>query len=107
MPKRQALRQRYGLQEDCNDCVATTCCAPCAVCQEARELKFRSAPSGGRWIYKEFAYISLNIIFYLFRTGTSYSTTNGRKFVSITWTTRNDTRTISITYLINSFSLIS
>jgi hypothetical protein len=63
MPKRQALRQRYGLQEDCNDCVATTCCAPCAVCQEARELKFRSAPSGGRWIYKEFAYISLNIFF--------------------------------------------
>ena len=41
MGKREALRNRFGLQEDCNDCVATTFCAPCAICQEARELKFR------------------------------------------------------------------
>jgi Cys-rich protein (TIGR01571 family) len=48
MGKRQALRQRYGLQEDCNDCLATAFCTACAVCQEARELKFRSAPTGGK-----------------------------------------------------------
>ncbi|CAF4241504.1 unnamed protein product, partial [Adineta steineri] len=47
MGKRQALRNRFGLPEDCNDCAATTFCIPCAVCQEARELKFRSAPTGG------------------------------------------------------------
>ncbi|CAF3015378.1 unnamed protein product [Rotaria sp. Silwood2] len=43
MGKRQALRTRFGLEEDCNDCLATTFCAPCAICQEARELKYRSA----------------------------------------------------------------
>ncbi|CAF4124369.1 unnamed protein product [Rotaria sordida] len=47
MGKRQALRNRYGLDEDCNDCLATTFCAPCAICQEARELKYRSAAPGG------------------------------------------------------------
>jgi hypothetical protein len=47
MGKRTALRQRYGLKEDCNDCIATTCCVTCAICQEARELKFRSTPYGG------------------------------------------------------------
>jgi Cys-rich protein (TIGR01571 family) len=40
MDKREALRRRYGLQEDCNDCLATTCCSACAMCQEARELKY-------------------------------------------------------------------
>lgn len=39
--KREALRQRYGLEEDCNDCLATTCCSACAICQDARELKYR------------------------------------------------------------------
>jgi Cys-rich protein (TIGR01571 family) len=52
MGKRRALRNRYGLQEDCNDCVATTFCPACAVCQEARELKFRSAASGGIGAYE-------------------------------------------------------
>ncbi|CAF3342508.1 unnamed protein product [Rotaria socialis] len=47
MGKRQTLRDRFGLAEDCSDCVATTFCAPCAICQEARELKFRSAAHGG------------------------------------------------------------
>ncbi|CAF1010493.1 unnamed protein product [Adineta steineri] len=47
MGKRQALRNRFGLPEDCNDCAATTFCIPCAVCQEARELKFRLGSSGG------------------------------------------------------------
>jgi Cys-rich protein (TIGR01571 family) len=56
MPKRQALRQRYGLVEDCNDCAATAFCGPCAICQDARELKFRSASTRGRCIYKDFIY---------------------------------------------------
>ncbi len=47
MNKREALRRRFGLQEDCNDCVATTFCAACAICQEARELKFRESTFGG------------------------------------------------------------
>lgn len=46
--KRNTLRQRYGLQEDCNDCVTTACCANCAICQEARELKMRRATAGGK-----------------------------------------------------------
>lgn len=46
MGKRQQLRNQYGLQEDCNDCLATACCGPCAVCQEARELKNRSQGGG-------------------------------------------------------------
>ena len=41
MGKREALRQRYGLEEDCNDCIATAFCGVCAICQEARELKYR------------------------------------------------------------------
>jgi hypothetical protein len=52
--KRQALRQRYGLQEDCNDCMATTCCVTCAICQEARELKFRSTTHGGIYAIVKF-----------------------------------------------------
>ena len=46
--KRQNLRTRYGLQEDCNDWLATCLCAPCAVCQEARELQSRGDVSAGR-----------------------------------------------------------
>ena len=49
MGKRKALRDRYSIQEDCNDCAATTFCTSCAVCQEARELKFRSATVGGMY----------------------------------------------------------
>ncbi|CAF3940123.1 unnamed protein product [Rotaria sp. Silwood2] len=47
MGKRQTLRTRFGLEEDCNDCIATTFCAACAICQEARELKYRSAVPAG------------------------------------------------------------
>jgi hypothetical protein len=94
MGKREALRNRFGLQEDCNDCVATTFCAACAICQEARELKYRSAPSGGICEYKDLIHI-MKYILYNFRTNTSCSTTNGHKYVSTNWTTRNDeTRTI-------------
>ncbi|CAF3818630.1 unnamed protein product [Rotaria sp. Silwood1] len=41
MGMRKALRDRFDLEEDCNDCLATTFCASCAICQEARELKYR------------------------------------------------------------------
>lgn len=47
MGKRKALRDRFNLPENCNDCVATTFCAPCAVCQEARELKARLTSTEG------------------------------------------------------------
>ncbi len=38
--KRGELRQKYGLLEDpdCGDLLATLCCSPCALCQEARFL---------------------------------------------------------------------
>jgi Cys-rich protein (TIGR01571 family) len=52
MGKRTTLRNRYGLQSDCDDCIATTFCASCAICQEARELKFRAGYSGGIYAYK-------------------------------------------------------
>ncbi|KAK9828699.1 hypothetical protein WJX72_001590 [[Myrmecia] bisecta] len=39
---RAALRNKYNLpQEPCDDCVVHCFCTPCAVCQEARELKRR------------------------------------------------------------------
>jgi Cys-rich protein (TIGR01571 family) len=43
MMKRKRLREKYGLKEnpECGDCLTTLCCGPCAVCQEARELKSR------------------------------------------------------------------
>jgi Cys-rich protein (TIGR01571 family) len=56
MGKREALRRRYGLEEDCNDCIATTFCAACAICQEARELKLRAGPGGGTYTYKNLIY---------------------------------------------------
>ncbi|UJR17476.1 hypothetical protein I4U23_004371 [Adineta vaga] len=45
MSKRQALRQRFGLREDGDDCLVTTFCSSCVVCQEARELRFHSNSS--------------------------------------------------------------
>ncbi|KAK9863545.1 hypothetical protein WJX84_005768 [Apatococcus fuscideae] len=41
-PLRKELRNRYSLQErPCNDCCVHWCCSPCAICQEAREIKAR------------------------------------------------------------------
>lgn len=53
MSKRKALRERYGLEEDCNDCLAAAFCGPCAVCQEARELENRSSSSSYSGIYAQ------------------------------------------------------
>ncbi len=41
--ERRALRQKYNLKEDpsCGDFPTTLCCGPCALCQEAREMKSR------------------------------------------------------------------
>ncbi|CAF1413073.1 unnamed protein product [Rotaria sordida] len=41
--KRGKLRSIYNLREDptCGDIPATLCCGPCALCQEAREMKSR------------------------------------------------------------------
>jgi Cys-rich protein (TIGR01571 family) len=40
--ERQKLRKKYNLKEDpCHDCPTTACCGPCALCQEAREMKAR------------------------------------------------------------------
>jgi Cys-rich protein (TIGR01571 family) len=42
MMKRQKLREKYKLKESpCGDCPTTFFCGPCALCQEARELKSR------------------------------------------------------------------
>jgi Cys-rich protein (TIGR01571 family) len=39
-PNRRQIRERYGLREaPCGDCLVHTCCAECAVCQDAYELK--------------------------------------------------------------------
>lgn len=44
---RKALREKYGLPEEpCDDCTVIFWCAPCSVCQAARELKYRNNMSG-------------------------------------------------------------
>ncbi|KAK9833117.1 hypothetical protein WJX74_007900 [Apatococcus lobatus] len=41
-PFREELRERHNLQErPCGDCCVHCCCSPCAVCQEAREIKYQ------------------------------------------------------------------
>ncbi len=42
--ERQALREKYNLTEnpECGDLLTTIFCSPCALCQEAREMKSRS-----------------------------------------------------------------
>ncbi|CAF1097836.1 unnamed protein product [Adineta steineri] len=45
--KRKVLRQKYLLKEEpCHDCLVTAFCGPCAICQEARELKSRGGAQG-------------------------------------------------------------
>jgi len=42
MFEREKIRAKYNLKEDpCGDCPVTLCCSPCALCQEAREMKSR------------------------------------------------------------------
>jgi hypothetical protein len=56
---RRILRLRYGLAEEpCDDCLVITCCAPCAVCQAARELKIRKDMPGEYFSLKTTAPIS-------------------------------------------------
>ncbi|CAF0725057.1 unnamed protein product [Adineta steineri] len=45
MMERQKMREKYNLKENpsCGDLLTTLCCGPCALCQEAREMKGRDA----------------------------------------------------------------
>lgn len=47
MIQRQALREKYQLKANpsCGDCPTAFCCGPCAICQEAREIKGRGLSS--------------------------------------------------------------
>jgi len=40
---RSDIRRKYNIEEGCGDCLTTCFCSPCAICQEARELKDRGA----------------------------------------------------------------
>jgi len=49
---RRALRYKYGLPEEpCDDCLVIICCAPCSVCQAARELKIRKNMPGESFLF--------------------------------------------------------
>ncbi|UJR19102.1 hypothetical protein I4U23_022233 [Adineta vaga] len=51
MFKRKVLRDKYNLKaEPCHDCLVSAFCAPCSLCQEAREIKSRSEPQGSNGI---------------------------------------------------------
>eukprot|EP00824_Muranothrix_gubernata_P020041 TRINITY_DN40264_c0_g1_i1.p2 TRINITY_DN40264_c0_g1~~TRINITY_DN40264_c0_g1_i1.p2 ORF type:complete len:133 (-),score=27.34 TRINITY_DN40264_c0_g1_i1:98-448(-) len=46
---RQQIRAKYGMEEAvCGDCMLMICCGPCALCQDARELKARRAAGGSQ-----------------------------------------------------------
>ncbi|PNW87425.1 hypothetical protein CHLRE_02g145900v5 [Chlamydomonas reinhardtii] len=48
MNTRSWVRVKYGIPGDCcQDCMATWCCALCAICQEHRELTCRLVQQGG------------------------------------------------------------
>jgi Cys-rich protein (TIGR01571 family) len=57
---RRALRDKYGLAEEpCDDSLVILCCAPCSVCQAARELKIRNNIQGeffSLYLLKAFSY---------------------------------------------------
>lgn len=39
---RQRLKRQIEIQpEYCDDCLAITCCCPCAVCQDSREIHWK------------------------------------------------------------------
>eukprot|EP01025_Chloroclados_australasicus_P061022 TRINITY_DN7927_c0_g1_i1.p2 TRINITY_DN7927_c0_g1~~TRINITY_DN7927_c0_g1_i1.p2 ORF type:complete len:126 (-),score=4.54 TRINITY_DN7927_c0_g1_i1:232-609(-) len=38
---RKTVRDKYGIAEDTGDCCLHCFCGPCAICQEAREIKMR------------------------------------------------------------------
>eukprot|EP01023_Acetabularia_acetabulum_P011493 TRINITY_DN152_c0_g2_i1.p2 TRINITY_DN152_c0_g2~~TRINITY_DN152_c0_g2_i1.p2 ORF type:complete len:125 (+),score=20.40 TRINITY_DN152_c0_g2_i1:76-450(+) len=43
VPARKELREKYDIVQGSGDCVVRCFCPTCAVCQEAREVKIRSA----------------------------------------------------------------
>jgi Cys-rich protein (TIGR01571 family) len=62
MQKRALLRKKYGLQEEpCDDCLAAAFCSPCALSQEAREIKARGllgSRLNGIWYMYSFEHFS-------------------------------------------------
>ncbi len=57
---RRALREKYGLPEKpCDDCSVIFFCAPCAVCQAARELKIRNSMSSEYFFAFLFHYLQI------------------------------------------------
>lgn len=43
---RRSLREKHGLKEEpCGDCCTHCLCATCAICQEAREVKYQALES--------------------------------------------------------------
>jgi len=63
--KRGQLRDKYGLEESaCGDCFITCCCAPCAICQETREMKVRG-------MINRFFFCFLNLFVYRISTTTN------------------------------------
>ncbi|KAK3286270.1 hypothetical protein CYMTET_6164 [Cymbomonas tetramitiformis] len=46
---RKSLKAKYGIPQDsCTDCCLSTCCAPCVICQDYRELQVRATQTGSR-----------------------------------------------------------
>ncbi len=43
MPTLYAASSPAGITKQENDCLITCCCSPCAVCQEARQIKYGAA----------------------------------------------------------------
>ena len=43
MGSRSSIRYAYGIEAKCSDCCVHLFCLKCALCQEARELKYRGA----------------------------------------------------------------
>ena len=47
-PIRRQLRERYGIAEGClcEDCICTTFCTPCSLCQEEHEIRVHGEARG-------------------------------------------------------------
>eukprot|EP00808_Paulinella_micropora_P018383 g11653.t1 len=47
MGVRSQIREKYGIEDGCNDCCITFCCPCCALIQEERELNMRGSAGAG------------------------------------------------------------
>lgn len=63
---RKALREKYGLPEEpCDDCTVIFWCAPCSVCQAARELKIRNNMPSKYFLFKRISFILAEYVFFI------------------------------------------